>query len=193
MKNLFIGLFVLVSGWDAQAVYQEGWDRPVEQAQLKITHGINGFADLDEAKLTHTVQDGSGITKFTIEYLDPESEKMVSKKLEITHVEKNDCGSTVYSAQLPIDIRESYQEFKGLLAMTKDSGLRNSDPVNGARFNLTLIDHRTRICEDHRAYAWEVSVREGYGWCGTMDSVFEAVGNPEPVYTIMMDPAAIDY
>ena len=117
----------------------------------------------------------------------------ISKKLEITHVEKNDCGSTVYSAQLPIDIRESYQEFKGLLAMTKDSGLRNSDPVNGARFNLTLIDHRTRICEDHRAYAWEVSVREGYGWCGTMDSVFEAVGNPEPVYTIMMDPAAIDY
>ncbi len=59
-------------------------------------------------------------------------------------------------------------------------------PVEGdrniqRRLSVVLIDHTNLTCRIHKPFKWEASVREGYGFCGTMDATMELEGNPELV------------
>ena len=115
------------------------------------------------------LHDGLG---FTVEYNLNETfgalEKRHVVELAVVDVTEDECGSTIYHASL----------------MQMDYMYRPFDPNNQARFSLTLVDHSTRLCEDYKPNLWEANVREGWGWCGTMDSTMEAVGNPQPLFTI---------
>jgi hypothetical protein len=87
----------------------------------------------------------------------------VTRTLEvpITSVKNIGCGSKEYVAQL-----------------------HAQDPVNGARISIVLRDHSNRLCHDLPANLWQADVREGFGWCGTMDSTMALEGFAQPIYTI---------
>jgi len=176
MKKLAIVLGLI--GWSvpALAIYAPNWERPILKAKMEVTHTEFGFQNVEDVVVTLTKRDGEkNATGVTIEYTlplqaDSEETSRIVKQLQIYNIEKDSCGSTMISARLPESkVGEDNRPFHGM----------------GARFNLTLMDHSTRICEDYRPYRWEIYAREGYGWCGTGDSVIEAVGNPSPVITIM--------
>jgi hypothetical protein len=157
-----------------------GWERPIKKAEMKLVDSQGHFGDAQDIDLTLTRRDGKNgpnklkVTGMVLEYtinstqgyrdgvdvVTPLREKRV---LIVDQAPtKDSCGSSIYYGQLAKQ------------GQNKDVQVR---------FNVVLVDHSTRICKDFRPYRWEVSVREGYGWCGTMDATMELVGNPETVYT----------
>ncbi|MEK6705216.1 MAG: hypothetical protein AABZ06_05460 [Bdellovibrionota bacterium] len=163
-KNIFVSLIILfVASASAHAVVQQGWERPILAAEMEVSEATLNFDGVKVVDLTMTRQDGSETpTGFKVGFMNSGSERTVN--LIISSIERGSCGSTVYVADLPG--REPHQ------------------PETFARFHLRLVDHSTRLCDDARPYAWEASVSQGWGWCGTGDSHMKFAGNPEPVYTI---------
>jgi hypothetical protein len=170
MKASLSAVFATVLAVSANAfgVYDPTWDRPLFTAfDMDIISTQHGFNDVEKVDVTLTKKDGqrkpSGIT-IAMEIRHSNTPEV--KKLVITDITQDGCGSTVYHARLP---QKKNGRVKGAI---------------GARFNLTLTDHTTRLCHDMKANIWEASIREGYGWCGTMDATMELEGNPEAVITI---------
>ncbi len=83
----------------------------------------------------------------------------VSQLFVVEKSAETDCGSTIY--------------------------LGTYGGAQGVRGSIEFVDHSTRVCEDFRPFRWEVRVRQGFGWCGTGDSIVELMGNPEPVFVTM--------
>lgn len=170
MKNTLkqiASLALAISSLPALAVYQEGHDRPVmEIRNAEVLSSSYGFAGAEAVNLIMTRRDGSphklGFI-FEAKALVGGALTPVRYELEVNDIYKEDDGSTVYLASLPQKILEEGA---------------------GHRVNLTLIDHSTSNDGNYRDSQWEASIRDGYGWCGTMDSVIEFVGSPTPVYSI---------
>ena len=57
-----------------------------------------------------------------------------------------------------------------------NAGYADATP-NGPRYNVHLIDYTGDTCGTPRAWLWEANVREGFGWCGTMDSTMMLQGH----------------
>jgi hypothetical protein len=172
MKQLTLALALLILGGNANAIYNPEWERPIFGAEMEITHTNRGFEGVSEVNLVLTKRDGENeMTGMILSFLQAHPLKgfigEVERELVITNISKDNCGSTIYNAQL---------------ATSHDLPLEDVQ----ARFSISLTDHSTRLCEDYRPYGWEAHVREGYGWCGTMDATMELVGNPEPLRTIML-------
>lgn len=151
-------------------IYNPSWERPILTApDMVIEQGRFGFKDLDRAGLTLTQRDGSAEPTGIIVNLSyvrkAEGDSNRTIRLAVTNVSKDACGSKTIVAQLPTS------------KPTEPRGLYH-------RFSVVLTDHSQRLCEDYRPYMWEAKVREGYGWCGTMDATMSLYGNPEPVNTI---------
>jgi len=174
VKNLISTLALTLVSTQAHAVYAPNWERPVLEADMKLIQTHLGFEKVSDVKLTLTRRDigilvpNSKYTGIQITYLNADNmgqSRRASYTLKITQAEKDGCGSTTYYAQLNRDHSANPKEI-------------------GARYNISLTDHSERICKDLRLFRWEAQVRQGYGWCGTMDSTMELGGNPESVITI---------
>ncbi len=91
-------------------------------------------------------------------------EEMENRKviLEVTDIEVDSCGSKMIFARLPqVQVGEG-----------------EVDPINvQGRFSVALTDNTERQCMD-RQPNWEAEIREGYGWCGTMDATMRVAGIP---------------
>jgi hypothetical protein len=156
----------------ASAVYNPEWERPIETAPMAITQSRMGFQSVQAAQVTLTRKDGAtqeGPTGMILEYTQDASQDQakVIRDLVITQRIVDECGSIHYTATLP-------QIYLGV----------GEGRQGHARFIVSLADHSHRTCADSPANGWEASVRQGFGWCGTMDSTMSLVGTPEPVFTI---------
>ena len=170
---MFVGMFVFTST-QAMAISKPGWERPIYSAQMEKIDARGYFADAQNIRLTLTQLDESETpTGMSLGYLNtrvPMSDDYTRMDLTITEKRDIGCGSVQYVAQLlvPQYHIESY-----------DKSIDNQH-----RFTVVLTDHTHRICRDYRPYRWEASVREGSGFCGTMDATMEIRGNPRGVFTI---------
>jgi hypothetical protein len=79
--------------------------------------------------------------------------------LPVFGAKKGDCGSTVYTAKFTEPGADTYS------------------------YNLSLVDHSTRLCEDYRPYMWEATLTINGGFGGFTQKVNFAL-NPEPFFTI---------
>ncbi|NCN26576.1 hypothetical protein GW915_03290 [bacterium] len=170
MKAQLIKLVTLsftLASLPALAVYEEGQDRAImEIRNANIEHASYSFETAQDVSLTMTRRDGkAGFLGFNFEAKAVVGGNLVpiGYKLEVTSIDVAQDGSTIYYATLPNEVMNAGA---------------------GHRVNLTLIDHSTSTKGDYKDAQWEVSIRDGYGWCGTMDSTIEFTGNPAPVYTI---------
>jgi len=168
-KTSFIGWGFVFSAFlmatQSWAVFREGWERPILKASLEVTHATFEFKTSNNLELVLTKRDGAHsefATGLKLTYDDQKTGESFTQFFQVTNVAKDECGSTVYSA----------------------SAVLLKDPQ--ARFNLTLTDNSTSNCKIVKDFRWEITARKGYGFCGTMDSTLEAVGNPEGVLTIQM-------
>jgi hypothetical protein len=177
MIIFLLALFVTPSAF---GIYIQDWERPVLTAEMDVVKARFAFENVNRVWLTATINSSkksklpyTGLQlRFTHE--DPSQqgqtrEIMQVVNLEVNSVETDACGSRTIIANLP---KPKQGE--------RHMGLQ-------ARFSVVLTDHSTRLCEDYRPNLWEASVRQGFGWCGTMDATMSLVGNPEPVYTIQME------
>jgi hypothetical protein len=157
----------------ALAIFNPNWERPLEMAKLEVQDSRGVFQEASELQVYLNKRDGAKqVTSITVNYKVPShAEFMEGQMTNVTRtfavpndgISKDECGNTVY---------------------TINSSEMNHDRLVGARTNITLIDYRTAICEYKIVANFEFSMREGFGWCGTMDSTVHAFGNPEPVFTI---------
>jgi len=141
------------------AVYQAESDRPIAIAKMEVTDARFGFEAVRSVTLTLTRRDNDGTQGLLLMFMGegaPSGKIPRVVFLEVTKTMEDDCGSTaIYASRA------------------------NQDPINGARWNIRLVDHRTRNCNDVKPHMWEASVRQGVvGWCGTGDATMELVGDP---------------
>ena len=180
MKRLLLTTLIALSAV-ANAIHQPVYPRPILGAAMEVTASWGMFNNAREVSLTlmrHGPTPGQKEDVYSIvldflllDRLNSGDVIEVSKNLVVVNSYVDNCGSTVYDAQLS-DV------------FTTGARAKVQQPHVGERFSVTLVDHSTRLCEDYRPYVWEAHVRSGYGWCGTMDSVMKIVGNPEPPYSI---------
>jgi hypothetical protein len=163
----------------AFASYEPGRVDVVSVAKMKVISARNGFEKIRKVQLELTKRSGeSQPSGMTIKYLAPSpstsGDSYVLRKtdLVIEETSQDNCGSTYYQAHLPL------QQGNG-----EDRGREEM----GGRFNITLVDHSTRLCKDYQEYLWEANVREGYGWCGTVDAVMQLKGNPVGMVSIQVN------
>ncbi len=161
-KSVLASWLVLMVTSSAFGIYDPNWERPIlGDHDMKIEAAQFGFEDVTQAGLTLTKRDGQTEPTGILVNLN-DGGAVRSIQLTITSIEKDaSCGSVRYVASLG-------KQSKSM----------------GARFNVVLEDHTTRVCDDARPGIWEANLREGYGWCGTGDATLYLVGNPEPLYTI---------
>lgn len=161
MKNAWVTMIVLVAGINLFGDYIPGKERPVLGAfDMEILSSQLGFKKVDRVDMVLTSKDG--VPGYTGLWVTLDEEGVPRKvSLVVTAIEKDSiCGSVRYYASLPQTDSE------------------------GRRFNIVLTDHSDRFCKDLRPI-WEATVREGSGWCGTMDSAISVEGAPQPLYSTM--------
>lgn len=166
MKNLFAVFAAAITlSANSFAVYAPGWERPILTAEdMEIVSATQAFEHAERVDLTLTKRDGQKQpTGMIVSVVFPESSKPVVKKLTVTDISMDRCGTTTYIANLP-----------------KKAGKAGVE----ARYSVVLEDHSFRRCKDIKPARWEASVRQGYGWCGTMDATMTLQGEPNPVFTI---------
>ncbi|HBQ20922.1 MAG: hypothetical protein A2Z91_08715 [Deltaproteobacteria bacterium GWA2_38_16] len=185
MKKIILTVLtiVFVTTNAGAIVMRPGHERPIFGAAMEKVDAQGHFELASNIFLELTKRDSyraynTDPTGMLLTYTVPsvklssdESDQFVSQKLVITDKRDVGCGSVQYIASLRPEPILHY------LPVEKTREMQH-------RFTVVLIDHSQRVCEDYRPYLWEASVREGYGWCGTMDATMEIVGNPERVYTI---------
>lgn len=160
---------VLMLSLQAHAIFDPNWERPIESAKMEILETRRGFDLVDNLEVVVRKRDGAmNVTSLVINYEQGMGEMLpafqnISEEyfVEESGIYKDDCGSVYYSA------RKSQGEGRQV----------------GARSSVTLIDHRHRICDDVVTHLFELDMRKGYGWCGTMDATLKAGGNPEALYS----------
>ena len=178
MKKVLFGIvgFLVVSiftGVDARSIRRE--ERPVQYAYMNKDNSTYGFVSAENLVLTLTQLDGANNpTGVRLNYHDSKTGAFHADVLEIVDVSKDACGSTIYQAQLSLPH----------IALTGTTVNVMPVPTNYRRLNITLKDHTTRLCDDVIANLWEAHVREGFGWCGTMDSTMDLSGQPQSINNI---------
>ncbi len=183
MKKVLLGLvgFLVVSIFttvDARSIRPE--ERPVQYANMDKDSATYDFTTAENVVLTLTQLDGSeNPTGMLLNYHDSKTGKFHTNLLEIVTIEKDACGSTIYNAALP----------QSRLALNRTGAHMEVMPIsmNYARLNITLKDHTNRLCHDVIANLWEAHVREGFGWCGTMDSTMDISGQPQVIDSIQLN------
>lgn len=170
MKHVALVIFaVLVGGSQSKAIVMIE-DRPQLRSEMKVLNGTYGFRDLKTIDVTLLKNDkAQQPTSIDLTYSlpassGPEAPQVIERHLRIYDIEADNCGTVTYYASLnePQIDRELPQ----------------------ARFHAVLQDHSHRVCENLVLGIWELRIREGYGFCGTMDSTLFAAGSPESVKTI---------
>jgi hypothetical protein len=158
----------------SQAAFIPGWEKPIKKAEMEITRSKFGFSPIKKITVTLTRQIGSeseNPTGMIVDILNSQTGKTTTEILTITRVHTDECGSIEYDASLPQQVNASLEDFETF-----------------RRFNMHLIDHTGRTCgglpEDSSARQWEALIRQGHGFCGTMDATMTAMGNPEDLYTV---------
>lgn len=143
-------LFGFILNQRAHAVDIPGWERPILRSEMKIMEGEGSVGNAQSVELTLTKKDMVKVPTGLI--LDLDGQKFVHT---INSVQLDECGSTVYSAE----VRIPYE--------------------NRKISHIYLTDHQNRLCEDYRPNRWELEIMmDGLG-----EGL--AVGDPEVVYTIM--------
>ena len=177
MKNkimfIFVSMFAFTSTV-AFAISKPGWERPLYSAQMEKVSAQGHFELAQNVRLMMTQLDESETpTGLRLSYMNSMLEQFseTTGRIDLTIVETREieCGSVQYIARLLAT--------QQVLNMREPADLQH-------RFTVVLTDHTRRVCKDYRPYAWEASVREGYGWCGTMDATMELRGNPKGIFTI---------
>ena len=164
---------VLGGAGEADAMVRPQWERPILSAEMEKTNARGYFEQVLGVRIVLTKQDrAEGPTGIRLSYepgitvtMPPGTPRTQTVDLEIVDVSADDCGTVEYVAQL-----------KGTARVPREGIQR--------RFSVVLKDHSRRVCENVVPAIWEARVREGYGWCGTMDATMSLQGNPEPVYTV---------
>ena len=180
MKKVLFG-FVVVSMFnvaDARSMIRP--ERPVQYANMDKDSATYDFITAENIVLTLTQLAGSDeATGMVLNFHDSKTGEFQTDVLEIVTIEKDACGSTIYNAALP----------QSRLALTTTGARMEVMPIpfNSHRLNITLKDHTNRLCHDVIANIWEAHVREGFGWCGTMDSVMDISGQPEVIDSIQLN------
>lgn len=159
MKAVFTLIALALVSTSAHAVYRPGWERPIETAEMKVLKASANFSDVREAKLTVTRQDGAReLTGMVLEM--SVGDQTFTRKLQITEVERDACGSTHYTA-VPAEFH-------------------NGNTI----FTVVLSDNLGRRCRDFHPYRWEATVsRESLNGL-IQPSTLKLGGRPELVYSI---------
>lgn len=143
----------------AMAVNDPNWERPIMEAKVDIAiRNTNSFEGAHNIKVTlNQKNQQKNPTSISVDF-ENSTHSAVNIALAVTQIREDECGSMVYVAQ----------KF-----------------FNGHRQAITLIDHskRSDSCDEAPA-TWVVQVRDGEGFCGTMDGVMLINAEPTPVYTI---------
>ena len=94
MKALLLTITLQIVALSANAVHIPSWDRPIAQSQnVEIIEATGAFADIDEAALTLTRNDGDGNQKLLV---------TLNKEVltfEINNRSFDGCNSSKYSSQ----------------------------------------------------------------------------------------------
>ena len=166
MKTLLaLGIISMSFIQQAQASFIPGWERPIFTAKMEVAEVV-AYQNMHNIQLTLTRKDGthspSGmILTYSLE--DNAQAQNIEKQYVISKKTVDGCGSIHYTAQLLQDANQENQQERG---------------------SIELIDHTQRKCKDYRPFKWDAKVHSGFGFCGTMDTVTDLIGNPEPVVTI---------
>jgi hypothetical protein len=154
-----------------------GWELPYMNAEMEVITAQGAFEEVETVFIDVTRQVGSkNPTGVYLNYdLSSDEGEIENKTVALNIIEILDagCGSVQYIARLAAQKDEDYGYNIGLGYFDN-----NARPIEH-RFSVVITDHTKRTCRDVRRYQWEASVREGYGWCGTMDDTMSLVGNPE--------------
>lgn len=177
MKNIIACIATLVIAAPAMAIYAPDWERPILASyEMEIQDARFDFTNVVSASLTLNQRDDSDVpTSLTVELHQVPLDNLVGNdaprmiELEVTTVEEIECGSRMIYASLP------------------QADVDPEDHPIMARFSVALTDHTTRVCDDQVPNVWIANVREGYGWCGTMDASMTLLGDPEHLKSVMSE------
>ena len=189
MKKVLFGLmgFVVVSIFnvaDARSMIRP--ERPTQYAYMNKDYATQDFVSAENVVLTLTQLAGSDeATGMVLNFHDSKTGTFKTEVLEIVTIQKDACGSTIYNAALYN--AEPPQSRIALHSSTSHMEVMPVVPFNGRRLNITLQDHTNRLCHDVINNLWEAHVREGFGWCGTMDSTMDISGKPEVIDSIQLN------
>lgn len=131
-------------------------DVSIKSATMSVVESRFGFEGLSEVtlSLSKALDDAAApYTTVTVAYQAEDGAR--NNVLTISGTELDQLGCTWYTASLP----------------------SNTDEDGYHRYTVTLQDNST--CSNTvEGPIWIASVREGYGWCGTMDSTMVLQGSP---------------
>lgn len=137
------------------AIASDVWTK---SATLDVVESLYGFEGVTSATLSLSKSEDSEsapYTTVTVDYAAVDGQH--TYVLNIDSVEQDEQGCTWYHANLPPQSED--------------------DPLGYHRFTVSLYDKST--CPTAaEGPIWIASVREGYGFCGTMDSTMELQGTP---------------
>ncbi|MEK6579034.1 MAG: hypothetical protein AABZ55_07385 [Bdellovibrionota bacterium] len=163
IKISILGLALIASAGfsaPAHAIYDPNWERPTQEAEMKISKATGVYTKADKVKLTMTHRDGAGLNPTgLILTIDGQS-----KFFGVLQINNAGCGSVEYI---------TYSESNRVVRSAKGAV-------------LTLTDHTKRICLDYRPNIWEMNLTKAHDTqTGLKMSVLQAAGNPQGVFTIL--------
>ncbi len=175
MKNIttktLTALALALTALPSYAIYDPSYERPIEVASMTIIEATRNLENIEGLNITMNKSDGAPhITSIHMTYTRPMGDMLpaferINKMFEVSedNITIDACGSTTYAVHH--------------LGTDENGNI-------GARTSMYLTDHRARRCKDYVPAIFELSMRQGYGFCGTMDATLQATGNPEAVYSI---------
>lgn len=133
----------------AHAVLNPGWERPVQQSMMRVSDARDAFANVKEAQLVMTQQDGHRSPTGFLLLIDNQVMDFV-----VADKQGDDCGSLRYIASPA-----------------------NSDEIGISRvaMKLALTDHTMRICKDYQPDQWQAVLSDVDGDLVTLSGQPEAV------------------
>src|SRR4051812_34160701 len=102
MRNFIGSLLFTLMAWPTLAMYQPGWERPVQQALMTIVTARQAFETVSDVMLVLNQRDGERApTSVTLKYKTANGELVTSIVPLTAQPTKDSCGSVTFQAALP--------------------------------------------------------------------------------------------
>ena len=171
MKHFIAFTFALLTWQNAFAMFDmNATDRPVSSANMSVVAATGIYQGLENVRLEKWSQNLNGFFADAAEmnqhrYTYKLTVNDTTLQLGIEDVTTDECGSQI--------------------VVLKDMESAGPSIPTSASFTMTLTDHSHRVCEDYKAYQWELSVVYKDSLSSQDNGKLLVMGNPEAVYSIM--------
>ncbi|MEI8348229.1 MAG: hypothetical protein WCG27_12230 [Pseudomonadota bacterium] len=159
------------------AEYKPGWDRPIAKSDMKVVSARGFFEHAENVQLFLALRDDAQRSKvkgvLTLSYHDPNAVCLHDRL-------PDQCGNR----EITVPITEIKHEGLETIYIAQQT---TGDVAVAHRISIVLNTQMAHPWPENDPDQWKVNVREGFGWCGTMDATMEAEGVAEPIFTTQSD------